>query len=61
LVARGTSGRIDSRLRELDRDGMSNGRLEANTSAVAFTGTVLDTTLHKRMLGLPVLVNAFVF
>jgi len=35
--------------------------LEANAASVAFAGTVLAATVHKRWLMLPVLVTGFLF
>jgi hypothetical protein len=35
--------------------------LEANASALAFTGAVLDASVDRRWLAVPVLVGAFLF
>jgi hypothetical protein len=52
---------IDARLRELDREWDIERALEANASALAFTGVVLAATVDKRWLALPALVSAFLF
>jgi hypothetical protein len=39
----------------------SSGTLEANASALAFTGVVLGATLDRRWIALPAIVTAFLF
>jgi hypothetical protein len=52
---------IERRLRELDEEWDIERVLEANAASVAFAGTVLAATVHKRWLMLPVLVTGFLF
>jgi hypothetical protein len=52
---------IDRRLRELDEEWDIERVLEANAASVAFAGTVLAATVHKRWLMLPMLVTGFLF
>jgi hypothetical protein len=52
---------IDRRLRELDEEWNIERVLEANAASVAFSGTLLAATVHKRWLVLPALVTAFLF
>ena len=52
---------IDRRLRELDEEWDIERVLEANAASIAFTGTLLAATVHKRWLMLPVLVTGFLF
>ena len=52
---------IDSRLGELDEEWDIERLLEANASALAFTGVALAVTVDKRWLLLPALVTAFLF
>jgi len=52
---------IERRLRELDEECDIERVLEANAASVAFAGTVLAATVHKRWLMLPVLVTGFLF
>jgi hypothetical protein len=52
---------IERRLRELDEEWDIERVLEANAASVAFAGTVLGATVHKRWLMLPVLVTGFLF
>ena len=44
---------IERRLRELDEEWDIERVLEANAASVAFAGTVLAATVHKRWLMLP--------
>jgi hypothetical protein len=53
--------KIDERLSELDREWDIERSLEANASALAFTGIVLGVTGRRRWLALPALVSAFLF
>jgi hypothetical protein len=52
---------IERRLRELDDEWDIERVLEANAASVAFAGTVLAATVHKRWLILPMLVTGFLF
>jgi len=52
---------IERRLRELDEEWDIERVLEANAASIAFAGTVLAATVHKRWLMLPVLVSGFLF
>ena len=52
---------IERRLRELDEEWDIERVLEANAASVAFAGTVLAATVHKRWLMLPVVVTGFLF
>ena len=52
---------IDRRLRELNEEWDIERVLEANAASIAFTGTLLAATVHKRWLMLPVLVTGFLF
>ena len=52
---------IERRLRELDEEWDIERVLEANAASLAFAGTVLAATVHKRWLMLPVLVTGFLF
>jgi hypothetical protein len=52
---------IERRLRELDEEWDIERVLEANAASVAFAGTMLAATVHKRWLMLPVLVTGFLF
>jgi hypothetical protein len=52
---------IDGRLRELDEEWDIERVLEANAASIAFSGTLLAATVHKRWLVLPALVTAFLF
>ena len=52
---------IERRLRELDEEWDIERVLEANAASVAFAGTLLAATVHKRWLMLPVLVTGFLF
>jgi hypothetical protein len=54
-------GRIPQRLRELDEEWDIERAIEANASALAFTGVVLGATADRRWLILPALVTAFLF
>jgi hypothetical protein len=54
-------GAIHARLRELDEEWDIERMLEANASALAFTGTVLGTSVDKRWLAVPLIVGAFLF
>ena len=53
--------RIDQRLKELDREWDIERLLEANASALAFTGTMLGIKHHPRWLLVPALVTGFLF
>jgi hypothetical protein len=53
--------KIDDRLSELDREWDIERSLEANASALAFTGLVLGAGGRRRWLALPALVSAFLF
>src|SRR5947209_6725272 len=52
---------IDRRLRELDEEWDIERLLQANASALAFTGVGLGAFGDKRWLLLPALVTAFLF
>ena len=52
---------IHNRLRELDEEWDIERMLEANASALAFTGAVLGASVDRRWLAVPVLVGAFLF
>src|SRR5690606_21784400 len=52
---------IDSRLDELDLEWDVERMLEANASALAFTGVALAASGDRRWLVLPALVTAFLF
>jgi hypothetical protein len=52
---------IDQRLEELDREWDIERVLEANASALAFSGVVLGAMLDRRWLLLPALVTGFLF
>ena len=52
---------IPRRLRELENEWDIERAIEANASALAFTGIVLGTTRDSRWLVLPALVTAFLF
>jgi hypothetical protein len=52
---------IERRLRELDAEWDIERLLEANAATLAFAGTALAATVHKRWLALPALVTAFLF
>ena len=54
-------GQIDKRIRELDKEWDIERAIEANASAIAFTGIALGITHSRRWLALPVLVTAFLF
>ena len=54
-------GRIPQRLKELDEEWDIERAIEANASALAFTGVALGATTDKRWLILPALVTAFLF
>jgi len=53
--------RIPHRLSELDEEWDIERAIEANASALAFTGVVLGATADRRWLILPALVTAFLF
>ncbi len=53
--------RIGARLRELDEEWDIERMLEANASALAFTGVVLAGTVDRRWLAVPAIVTAFLF
>lgn len=52
---------IDNRLRELDKEWDIERMLEANASALAFTGAVLGASVDRRWLAVPLVVGAFLF
>ena len=52
---------IPRRLRELREEWDIERAIEANASALAFTGTVLGATGDRRWFALPALVTAFLF
>ena len=52
---------IGRRLQELDEEWDIERVLEANAASIAFSGTLLAATVHKRWLVLPALVTAFLF
>ena len=52
---------IPRRLRELKEEWDIERAIEANASALAFTGTVLGATSDRRWFALPALVTAFLF
>jgi hypothetical protein len=52
---------VHERLRELDEEWDIERMLEANASALAFTGAVLGASVDRRWLAVPVLVGAFLF
>lgn len=52
---------IPSRLRELDEEWDIERLLEANASALAFTGAALGASVHRRWLAVPLVVGAFLF
>jgi hypothetical protein len=54
-------GQIAQRLRELDEEWDIERAIEANASALAFTGVALGATSDRRWLILPALVTAFLF
>ena len=53
--------RIDNRLHELDREWDIERVLEANASSLAFAGTALAMSHHRRWMILPALVTGFLF
>src|SRR5688572_1642436 len=53
--------RIPQRLRELREEWDIERAIEANASALAFTGVVLGATRDSRWFALPALVTAFLF
>lgn len=57
----GDSGGINCRLRKLDEEWDIERVLEANASALAFTGTVLGASGDRRWLAVPFVVGAFLF
>ena len=52
---------IPSRLRELDEEWDLERLLEANASALAFTGAALGASVDRRWLAVPLVVGAFLF
>ena len=52
---------IERRLRELDAEWDIERAIEANASALAFTGIALGGTVDKRWLALSALVTGFLF
>ncbi|MDO9295756.1 DUF2892 domain-containing protein [Bradyrhizobium sp.] len=52
---------IPRRLRELREEWDIERAIEANASALAFTGVILGVTRDSRWLALPALVTAFLF
>ncbi len=57
----GNPAAIHKRLRELDEEWDIERMLEANASALAFTGTLLGVSLDRRWLAVPLVVGAFLF
>ena len=57
----GNPERIPQRLKELDEEWDIERAIEANASALAFTGIALGATTDRRWLILPALVTAFLF
>jgi hypothetical protein len=55
------AGQIPQRLQELDDEWDIERAIEANASALAFTGIALGATADRRWLILPALVTAFLF
>jgi hypothetical protein len=53
--------RIPQRLNELNEEWDIERAIEANASALAFTGVALGATADRRWLILPALVTAFLF
>ena len=53
--------KIGRRLQELDAEWDVERAIEANASALAFTGVALGATVDKRWLILPALVTGFLF
>ena len=52
---------IPRRLRELDEEWDIERLLEANASALAFTGAALGASVDRRWLAVPLVVGAFLF
>jgi hypothetical protein len=52
---------IHNRLRELDDEWDIERMLEANASALAFSGALLGASVDRRWLAVPILVGAFLF
>jgi hypothetical protein len=52
---------ISRRIQELEADWSIERWLEANASALAFTGTLLGLTVSKKFLALPLIVTGFLF
>jgi hypothetical protein len=52
---------IDRRLQQLDAEWDIERAIEANASALAFTGIALGATVDKRFLVFPALVTGFLF
>ena len=52
---------IEKRLRELDKEWDIERAIEANASALAFTGVALGVAHRRMWLALPALVTAFLF
>ena len=57
----GHTHEIPRRLRELRQEWDIERAIEANASALAFSGTVLGATGDRRWFALPALVTAFLF
>jgi hypothetical protein len=57
----GDPGAIHNRLRELDEEWDIERMLEANASALAFSGAVLGASVDRRWLAVPLVVGAFLF
>jgi len=55
------SAGIEERLRELDEEWDIERMLEANASALAFTGALLGASVDRRWIALPIVVGAFLF
>jgi hypothetical protein len=52
---------LERRLQELDQEWDIERMLEANASALAFTGAVLGASVDRRWIALPIVVGAFLF
>jgi hypothetical protein len=52
---------LERRLQELDQEWDIERMLEANASALAFTGAVLGASVDRRWIALPIVVAAFLF
>lgn len=52
---------ISKRIRELDAEWSIERWLEANASALAFSGTLLGLTVSKKWLAVPLVITGFLF